>query len=95
MISPTGTLNNCTIKGNDAGQQGGGLALYWTSAEVDGCSISDNTAGIAGGGVWVYFSATPTIRNCEITGNTADGDGGGHSHGGQLNPHAHQYHRQQ
>ena len=60
--------------------ENGGRGFSFTDGEtaasvVDGFTIANGSAG-SGGGVYCY-AASPTIRNCIISLNTAGGDGGG------------------
>ncbi len=73
------TLNHCTLTGNTASSNGGGLANYGT-ATLNNCTITDNTAQGNGGGLDSYDSAgggTVTLTNCAVSANTAKGIGGG------------------
>ena len=73
------TLTNCTVTGNAASTNGGGLANYGT-VNLNNCTISGNTASKNGGGLFSYdlnVSAKATLTNCTITGNNAWGDRGG------------------
>jgi Right handed beta helix region len=73
------TLTNCTVTGNAASTNGGGLANYGT-VNLNNCTISGNTASKNGGGLFTYdlnVSAKATLTNCTITGNNARGDLGG------------------
>ena len=63
-----GTVNNCTISGNSAGDAGGGT--YWST--VNNCTISGNSAGDDGGG-----TAFGTVNNSIISGDSAGEEGGG------------------
>ncbi len=75
--SSSPTITNCTISGNTAGYDGGGLfGFYLSSPTVMQCEISDNLAGNNGGGV-ACFQSSPTISNCTISDNTAGNNGGG------------------
>jgi hypothetical protein len=70
------TINNCIIRGNTSGQEGGG-GIYCALANptITNCTITGNSA-VAGGGVYLQMSS-PTIRNCVIAGNTVSTVGGG------------------
>ena len=61
------TLTNCTVSGNTASTNGGGLANYG-AATLTNCTVSGNKA-VAGGGL---FSAGGTllVTNSKITGST-------------------------
>jgi len=82
-----GTLNNCTLAGNEAivpgyqcGVSGGGAAY----ATLNNCTLSGNLVsgegGTSGGGV-----ALSTLNNCTLTGNSALGGEGGGAYGCTLN----------
>src|ERR1044071_1226847 len=61
-----GTLNNCTLMGNSAGQGGG---VY--RGILNNCALTGNSA-TSGGGV-----GESTLHNCTLTGNSAQYGGGG------------------
>lgn len=74
-------ISGATIESNKANEGGG---LYITgNGTVSGCTIKGNQAvagqyEVQGGGI--YAAANPystTIENCQIEGNSSDGDGGG------------------
>ena len=69
------TLLNCTLTGNTAHGNGGGLANYGSLALTDS-GVAMNNAGLAGGGVYSKGPAI-TVTNCVITGNTANTNAGG------------------
>ena len=64
-----GTVNNCIISGNSAGDDGGGT--YYST--VNNSTISGNSARYGGG---TYYS---TVNNSTISGNSARSGGGGSS----------------
>ncbi|MHC4474852.1 MAG: S8 family serine peptidase [Planctomycetota bacterium] len=64
-------ITNCTISGNSAGGDGGGLCDC--SGAITNCTITGNTAD-DGGGLSYCFGP---ITNCTISGNTAGDNGGG------------------
>lgn len=85
------TLTDSTVTGNSApmvagkGGLGGGITDYG-ALTVRGCIVSDNHAlGTFGGGIAVFsgapfsvpFSATLTVRDSLVCGNTARQNGGG------------------
>ena len=72
----SGTLQNCTLRGNQAEYAGGG-ARFCT---LESCLVSTNTAGNNGGGV-----ADCTLNNCTVAGNTSNSGGGGGVMGSTLN----------
>lgn len=63
------------ISGNEGGAQGGGIYMVNDTAEVKGTKIDNNNAEY-GGGI-LLTSATLNISTSEITGNTANEQGGG------------------
>jgi len=63
-----GTLNNCTLTGNNSTRYGGG-ASYGT---LNNCTLTGNSASWHGGGA---FSGT--LNNCTLTSNSASWYGGG------------------
>jgi len=71
------TVSNCTIN-NNFGRDGGGIGYhhgYDSSLSINNCTFSDNLAYL-GGGIYCDGSS-PTIKNCNITGNEAYWGGGG------------------
>ena len=58
-----GIANNCTVTGNSAGENGGGMR-YGTA---NNCTIAGNTASLSGGGM--YYGRA---NNCIVWGNMAD-----------------------
>ncbi|MCI1226073.1 MAG: InlB B-repeat-containing protein [Atopobiaceae bacterium] len=75
------TLTNCTITGNEAKTaRAGGLETYGRPTAINGCTISDNVCAAGGGGIDTNNTASLTITNTTISGNTATSstaDGGG------------------
>ncbi len=55
----TTTLTNCTISGNSAGFNGGGLANYGDTTTLTNCTVSGNSSGLSGGGVASGTAARP------------------------------------
>lgn len=79
------TITDSTVTDNTAPLLGGGIANYGTLTVSD-CAVSDNHAlGTYGGGIAVFsgapfsapFSATLTVCNSVVAGNTALQNGGG------------------
>ncbi|GIV21662.1 MAG: hypothetical protein KatS3mg023_3413 [Armatimonadota bacterium] len=69
------TVANCTLSGNRASRDGGGVYCYSSSPALTGCTLSGNSAS-SGGGVYCYNSS-PRLTGCTLSGNSASGDGGG------------------
>ncbi len=69
-------MTDCTISGNTAATNGGGLTNSSNgTATLTNSTVSGNTAGSAGGGLANY--GTATLTNCTISGNSAQTKGGG------------------
>ena len=68
----TGVIENCTIVGNTADNDGGGLE--GCIGEITNCVISENVAAWSGGGL---CSCSASIIGCTVEGNLAGGYGGG------------------
>jgi hypothetical protein len=69
------TVSGCTISGNVANQDGGGIYNYSPGVlTVQNSTFSSNSAGICGGGI--YYYGTATVRNSTFSGNTAPGGAG-------------------
>jgi len=76
IIDPTTVVKGLAIQGGGNTNQGGGLFITAGSAlKVDGCKITSNNVSTAtaakryGGGIYI-LNSSPTILNCEISGNT-------------------------
>ncbi|HIO37258.1 MAG TPA: right-handed parallel beta-helix repeat-containing protein, partial [Candidatus Marinimicrobia bacterium] len=71
-------ITNCTISGNSAQVQGGGIFIHGGSI-LTNCTISNNSAGTHGGGMSITGSVVMT--DCEVINNStvggATGKGGG------------------
>ena len=78
-LSGTTTLTNCTVSGNSAGNDGGGLdtsgGTYGGTTTLTNCAVSGNSAGNDGGGLY-NKSGTTTLTNCTVSGNFASNGGG-------------------
>ena len=66
----TTTLTDCTVSGNSAKYNGGGLDNPSGTITLTNCTISGNSAGFGGGAVSSY-KGTTTLTNCTISGNSA------------------------
>jgi parallel beta-helix repeat protein len=70
------TVSGCTLSGNTAGADGGGIYNEGTGAlTVSGCTLSGNSAA-DGGGIYNHFG-TLTDSGSTLSGNTATDSGGG------------------
>ena len=67
-----GTLTNCVLSGNSAGNGGGA-----SGGTLTNCVLSGNSAGTGGG------AYQGTLTNCVLSGNSAGANGGG-ANGGTL-----------
>lgn len=67
-------ITNCRFTGNTA-SMGGGLCDR-NGINITNCIISNNIATTKGGGIYTYNNATPVLRGCIISNNSAK-DGGG------------------
>ena len=84
-VESSPTINNTTIKRNDANMQGGGIynfgGYYGSSPILTNVAICENNAKSEGGGIY-NNSSSPQLTHVSICGNTAKGissfgDGGG------------------
>ncbi len=81
--SGTLTLNNCTVRGNSAGQySGGGIGNSGTLA-LNNSTVSGNTAGWWGGGIYSE-SGSVTVSNSTVSDNSAMAGGGIFSRNGSV-----------
>ena len=71
-------LTNCTVSGNSATVNGGGVYSRGTTTLTD-CTVSGNTAGSDGGGLALYTGehGAVTLTNCTVSGNSALANSGG------------------
>jgi hypothetical protein len=88
VLSGTLTLNGCTLYGNSAGSQGGGIFSGGGGSTVNlsGCTLADNSAGW-GGGIFLRYDTTVTISGCVVGPATVDGiplQGNSASQGGGI-----------
>ncbi|MBQ9391754.1 MAG: right-handed parallel beta-helix repeat-containing protein, partial [Lachnospiraceae bacterium] len=81
------SADTVTIESNKANEKGGGVYNDGTQTTLTGCPIINNSCGtseeaddiddFSGGGVYVAEDAKMTVKTCDITGNSATGNGGG------------------
>ncbi len=71
------TIVGCTISGNGAAWNGGGIYSHWSDLTVTDSTITGNTARFAGGIRLLY--GHHAVTDCIITGNSASMSGGGMS----------------
>ncbi len=70
------TMTNCTLTGNHANSEGGGLCNdTGCTAFLTGCTITGNTSDGIGGGLGNL--GTMSLTSCVVNGNTASDTGGG------------------
>ena len=84
--SSSPTITNCTVSGNSADFEGGGIDCRSSSSPtITNCTISGNSSGYGGygGGISSAWSS-PTLSNCIITGNSAYFGGGVFSDGSSI-----------
>jgi predicted outer membrane repeat protein len=66
------TVTNCTLIGNSASNNGGGIFNdLWSHAMVSNCTITENSAGNNGGGIYTArdHSSVLTVINCILWGD--------------------------
>ena len=77
------TVNNCTIIDNKATSDGGGVYFgyrgngFCEPLTVTGTQLNNNSSGNEGGAIWCSSMNYLTMRNVEMTNNTAVRNGGG------------------
>lgn len=77
-------VQNCIITGNEANNQGGGIALRGDAnlCGIENCLVENNIANGAGGGISLFGNSTKNyVRNCVVRNNeskaTGNNTGGG------------------
>ena len=69
------TLTDCTVTGNSASAQGGGLVNLMGTMTLTDCTVTANSAGTLGGGLYNALN-TVTLTACTVSGNSASNGGG-------------------
>src|SRR5262249_9875628 len=71
------TLTNCTVSGNAASRDGGGLFNYYGTARLTNCTVSGNSARRGGGlfnySGYYYGYGLVSLTNTIVAGQTAGG----------------------
>jgi parallel beta-helix repeat protein len=67
----TVTLTNCTVSGNSASVNGGGVFIDGGAATLINCTVSGNSTSASGGGLYITLGQTSTLTNTIVAGNTA------------------------
>jgi hypothetical protein len=75
-LDDSNTIASCTITGNSASYDGGGVHCEASSPTIANCTIARNTADYHGGGVRCGGGSAPMIADCVIADNSADQGGG-------------------
>ena len=83
-VSSVATLDGCTVSGNTAGGDGGGLYNSVATVALTNSTVSGNGAYRNGGGTYNSSGATTTLTFVTVTDNTADVDNDGFGNGGGL-----------
>ena len=78
------TISGCTIAGNTAAYDGGGLANISGTTKLTGCTISGNLADDGRGGGVLIGDGTATLINCTVSGNNRHRSWGLRRRGGHL-----------
>ncbi len=68
-------LSDCVLTNNSA-DDGAGIYIYYSSADLNNITIESNTALYKGGGIFCFYSI-PDLENVTITNNSAGIVGGG------------------
>jgi cysteine-rich repeat protein len=66
----TAVLTNSTLRGNTAGNNGGGISNYGGTSIATGCTLNGNAARFYGGAV--FNRGLATLTNCTLTDNSAE-----------------------
>jgi hypothetical protein len=79
-IAGSPTINDCTISGNIAGNDGGGMFNgSYSSPTLTNCTFTGNSAETYGGGMSNESNSSPTLINCVFIANSSSYQGGGMS----------------
>ena len=68
----TGTLDRCSILGNDSQTFGGGISLIGSTSPTLKNTVITGNRGVVGGGIAIFL-ANPVLANCTIQGNSGTG----------------------
>ena len=68
--APTATIQNATISGGSATENGGNIYANKSVVTITNCEITNGSSAVSGGNVMAY-NANMTITNCEITDGNA------------------------
>jgi len=74
---PARQILNCSFLGNEAVEDGGGLAVQNHDHVIANCLVSGNSAGGFGGGLFLNSVGPRFLTNIVCVSNTAGGRGGG------------------
>ena len=77
------TMTACTISGNSAKYDGGGVYTYSGTVTLTDCTLSGNST-FGGGGIYNEAFGTTTLTGCTLSGNSATTAGGGACNEGTM-----------
>jgi Right handed beta helix region/Chlamydia polymorphic membrane protein (Chlamydia_PMP) repeat len=79
------SFTGCTFSGNEADDDGGGVAFaVYCDPTFTNCIFDDNSTGGEGGAIHAYYDCTPIITNCTFVNNSAALGGGIFAYYSQL-----------
>ena len=86
ILSDTLLLTRTTVSGNEAFENGGGIANIGDHVELNESTVSDNTAGSFGGGIFTsgILFRTLIVERSTISGNQALAGGGVYNQGDDV-----------